>query len=200
MAEIKVIEKPKNISWEAVREVIVQAHSENIKNGIVMRTTTLSGEELKERVGAEGRCFVAMDGDKIIGTGSVGIKTAPHWYVREPRYAYYLLGAILPDYQGCGAYKMLNQARENFVREHGIHTITTDTAETNVRMLKLLQHVGFKKVGCFASTFSKHYSIIMAKYLEAQPYSGNYIAMRYKLSLAFLMFRFKRGGIKRWGI
>ena len=82
MADIIIMEKPDWITYDDIHELIVKAHKVNIDKGIVMKTTKLEGEELKERIGVEGRCFVALDGEKLVGTSSYRILEKNEWYFK----------------------------------------------------------------------------------------------------------------------
>ena len=62
MDEIKYLEKPEWISWEAVADCLHAAHSANTKNGFVMPGIEMPGDELCSRIG-DGHCFVAIDND-----------------------------------------------------------------------------------------------------------------------------------------
>ena len=71
MAELKVIEKPESVSYDVIRGVLQEAHRENIARGIVSRTVTYSADDLAGRaLSRDEKTFVAMDGDKVVGTVS----------------------------------------------------------------------------------------------------------------------------------
>ena len=80
MSQIRIIEKPVDMSFEVIRDILQKAHKTNFDKGIVLHTTTLSAEELKDHIGKDGKCFVAMDGDRPVGTASYRIIKRKSWY------------------------------------------------------------------------------------------------------------------------
>lgn len=177
----RVIEKNDNISWDAIQEVIKDAHSENISKGINMRTTRLSGSELKERVG-NGTCFVALDADdRVVATAAVSIKMTNLWFAKGRKVASFMLLAILPECRGAGVMKMLDEKRLEFVKQNNLDVIIMDTAESNTKMIEIKQAHGYKKVSMFKSQYSKHFSVVMAKWLDKCPFSDYSIKYHYIL-------------------
>lgn len=78
MEEIKIVEKPDWVSWDDIHELLLQAHKKNYEKGIILGYTQMPGSKIKEKLGDEGQCWVAMDGDKIVGTTSVTYFKVPH--------------------------------------------------------------------------------------------------------------------------
>ncbi len=198
MSEIRVIEKPESVSWETIRKVIQQAHQVHFNKGIVMRTTTLSAEEIEERVGKDGKCFVAMDGDKVVGVGACRLKSFKRWFLHGDAMEF-TLGAILPSYKGKQIYPMLTKVREEEARRQGIYVLCGDTAEGNTRILKMYSDLGFVYVDFYSFHFSKHYSVEMMKWLHGCPFSGAYCFLRFHLKKLYVKLRYKPGRIKRFG-
>lgn len=197
--DIVIQEKPEWVSWDMIHEVLWKAHQQNMAHGMTMRTVKLNGEELKERVG-DGQCFVALDrDDHIVGTGSIKVYLSQVWFAKGLT-AKLMLGAVLPEYQGRGIYRQLLQKRFDYAREKKASVILMDTAEHNLKMQKILKRYDFRYVSCFASKFSKHYSVVMAKWLSYCPYSKWYCQWRYFIQMLIIKLRYKVGGIKRFGI
>lgn len=179
MVLYKVVEKDENISWEKIHEVILESHSENISKGINMRTTRLSGEELKERIGS-GKCYVALDANnRVVATAAVSVKTSMYWFAKGQKVASFMLLSILPECRGVGIMKMLDEKRLEFVKQNNLDIITMDTAELNKKMIAIKLAHGYKKVSMFKSQYSRHYSIVLAKWISECPYSDSYIRKRY---------------------
>lgn len=199
MKEIVVIPKPENISWEEIRNVIHQAHKSNFEKGIVMRTTTFTAEELKERVGPMGKCFVAMDGDQVIGTTSCCVGEVNHWFYHGRIMKWMLLG-ILPMYKGFNICTMLLQKVEEETKLQGCTTISFDTAEENTNMQKICLKKGFVYVDFIAFPLSNHYSVEMLKWLDGCPFSKIYCFLRFNLKKYYIKLRFKPRRTKRFGV
>ena len=99
MKEFTIKLKPENITFDDIHKVIEDAHSVNKDKGFTMRTASLTGNELKERIGKDGFCLVALDGEKLVGTLSIRFVKRNNWYANGviPEY---ILAAVLPEYQG----------------------------------------------------------------------------------------------------
>lgn len=167
MSEIIVTERPDNISWEDIRKTLLDAHKNNISNGLVVRSTTLTGDQLREQV-ADGKCFVALDGNKVVGVAAVRIKPCDKWFCHG-KAAHFLLGSVLSDYQGQGIYSQLQKGRYEYIEKEGISIITTNTAANNERMVRMLPKHGFHRAAMFHAADTDHFSITWVKWLKGEP-------------------------------
>lgn len=199
MPEIKIVEKPEWITWDDIHECLWASHSVNRDNGTIMRTTLLSGDELKNRVEKHSttyKTFVAIDGNKLVGTGTVSIRNKNAWFVHG-KVAYLMLAGVLPEYSGHGIYKQLYIYIEREGAKNDCELIYMDTAEGNAKMQELQLKQGFKYVSFFASP-SNHYSVVMAKWYKKQPFSDLYIKIRFYIEKLKVVVRYKRGRIRRF--
>lgn len=199
MPTITVIEKSESLSWDDIHECLWQSHAQNRNNGMMMKTSLLSGEELKSRIKKNSisyKTFVAFDGGKLVGTATVAIRTNGSWYAKG-RVAYLMLAGILPDYSGLGIYRSFFQMREQYGKDNGCKILLMDTAEHNYRVQTALLKNGFDYVDFFA-TQSKHYSVAMAKWYGECPYPSIYLKFRFILKKCYIKIRFKPGKIKRF--
>ena len=103
MSEIKYMEKPEWVSWDAVVDCLHEAHEINEKKGFVMPEFNMAADEFRQRIG-NGHCFVALDGDKVVGTSSVIYKRYKRKWWARGIVAYNGFDAILPEYQGTDVY------------------------------------------------------------------------------------------------
>ncbi len=62
------MEKPEWVSWDEIHEVLWKAHEKNREKGIIMASPSLSCEEIKNKIGNKGKMFLAIVGDKVVGT------------------------------------------------------------------------------------------------------------------------------------
>ena len=109
---VQIIEKPDWVTWDEIHEVIWKSHEANRQRGINMRFPSLSGEEIKKRVeDGNGKMFIAVDGNKVVGTAAVKRKKANLWCGKGD-YAYLCFASVLPEYSGQGIYKQLYIYRE----------------------------------------------------------------------------------------
>ena len=175
--EFIIREKPRDMSFEVIRNVLQRAHQQNFDKGIVMTTPTLSAEELEKKVGPDGKCFIALKGDEVVGTASFRIRDINRWY-HTGKTAEFIMDAIVPEYQGNHIFPMLEAARMKALEEIGIKTIRFDTAEKNRRRQKLALKNDFVYVD-FVSFNANHYSVVMFRWLEEKPFSKAWCLFRY---------------------
>lgn len=199
MEEIIIKEKPDYISFDEIHKVIYSAHEENIKNGLCMRTATLTGDELKKRIGNDGVCFVALDGEKVVGTMSVRFVQRQTWYAKNIIPDCILVG-IIPEYRGKHIGSMLEQKMLEYVKNQGYKLIELDTAENNTHAINVYKHQGYKLVDYHAYEGVDHYSVVMVKWIDKCPYIDMYCKIRYYTRRTLIKLRYKKGRIKRFGI
>lgn len=194
---IQVLEKPDWVSWDEIHDVLWKAHEQNRENGIMMALPSLSGEKIKEMIGNTGKMFVAIDGDKVVGTFALIKKTGDKWYCRGV-YGYLCFAAVLPEYTGKGIYRSLYQRAETTAKQMELPVLIRDTNEHNDRMLKISKKEGYYYVDY--KICKDHYNIIRAKWLNGRPYTEFYIKYQYLLRMWYKKLRYKPGKIKRFGI
>lgn len=199
MGNIVVKEKPNNISFDEIHKVLESAHKNNIANGIIMKTASLSGEELEKRIGDDGVCFVALDGEKIVGTLSLRFVERNTWYAKG-LIPDYILAGVIPEYQGMHINSMLANKVFEFAKSRGYEVIELDTDENNTNAINIYKHQGFRLVGYHAFKGVSHYSAVMVKWLDKAPYSKFYCKLRFLIRRFIVRLRYKVGRVKRFGI
>lgn len=177
-----VVPKPNSLSWEDIRQVIWLSHADNRVRGIYMRHFKLSAREIQEKVEAEGgQLFVALDGDKLVGTAAVLPRYFRLW-CGEGMYAYCCFAAVLPEYRGFGVYRNLCKAREAYARSASFHWMMFDVHQRNQRLLDISRETGYLPVGC--QYWDDHYSYLLAKWLVGSPPTPSHANFRFFLSRA----------------
>lgn len=174
--DIIVTEKPDWVSWEEIKECLSEAHAENRRNGINMSYPSQPAGMIRDRVGEDGKMFVALDGRKVIGTASVRVKNVNNWF-HSGRTAYFGFAAVHPEYQGKGVYKMLSDARYEYLTTTDLRTILMDTHLNNKHIQQILAAQGFKYVDLKRTP--DHFSVRMFKWLDGCPYSELKCRMMY---------------------
>ena len=192
--DIQIIEKPSWISWDDIHDVLWKAHEKNRENKVFMSYPSLSGAELEKKVGNNGKLFVAVDGNKIVGTLALIKRTGRSWY-NTGQYGYLCLGAVLPNYSGKGIYRSLYQHAETTAKQMELPVLTRDTNEKNSRMLKITKQEGYHFVEYRVHT--DHCSIIRAKWLKECPYPLWYIKIRFVYSKIHARFRYRMNSQER---
>lgn len=196
MEEIKVMAKPEWVSWDEIHELLLAAHKKNIEKGIVLRNSQLPGEEIKKVLGEEGVCWIAMCGDKLVGTHSVTFFQGKGWWNYGKKVAHGCFTGILKEYQGIGILDEFYKRYYEYILEKGVDITEGDTAEDNHIMRKILEKGGSKTVSFFASK-SNHYSVRTVKWLNGCPFSDKYIERRFKIAKFLTKLQYKPGKIKR---
>jgi hypothetical protein len=196
MEDIRIIEKPNNISFDDIHNLLMEANKRNFKNGIVLRYAKMPAEEIIKTLGKEGRTWVAMDGDKLVGTTSVTFIKGKDWWNKGKKVAHGCFTGILKSYQGIGIMEELNAKKYAYILASGADMNQGDTAENNKIMRKVLEKDGYKTVEFFSSK-SSHYSIKIVKWLSECPFTEKYINRRYKISEKLTRWQYKPGKIER---
>lgn len=176
------MEKPDWVSWEEIHDCLVKSHVVNEKKGFHMTNQDMGAADL-QKVLQKGHCFVAIDGDKVVGTGSTIIKEGNRWWSKGKKVAYNCLDAILKDYQGTDVYFGLREVRSRFLKEVGVDIIQFNTAEKNKVVQKIALKRGAKYV-MFSATGkgADYYSVIMAKWINGCPYSDWFCKIMFNMS------------------
>ena len=119
MEEIKIMEKPEWVSWDDIHELLLAAHKKNIEKGIVMKYAQLPGEEIRKKIGDEGMCWVALCGDKLVGTHSVSFFVGKSWWNKGEKVAHGCFTGILQEYQGIGILEEMYKKFNEYIRNKG---------------------------------------------------------------------------------
>ena len=196
MEEIKIVEKPDWISWDDIHELLLQAHKKNYEKGIVLGYTQMPGSKIKEKLGDEGCCWVALDGDKPVGTTSVTYFQGKSWWNKDKKVAHGCFTGILREYQGIGLMEELNAKKYEHVRKHGADMNEGDTAEDNITALKVFRKEGYKVVSYYAPP-TNHYSVRIVKWLNGCPFTDEYINRRFRIAKFLTKMQYKPGKVER---
>ena len=201
MKHINIAEKPDWVSWDEIHNVLWRAHEENRSKGVVMDNNSLPGDIIREIIGKDGKLFVALDGDIVVGTLALIKKNGEKWYC-SGYYGHLCFGAVLSEYSGKGIYRSLYQLAEKTATQMGLTVLTRSTHEHNDRMLKITKQEGYYYVDCKA--YKNRFNIVRAKWLNGCPFSEMYIKMRFLASKIYNRIRYridkKKGVVRRFGI
>lgn len=166
--DIQIIEKPDWVSWDEIKQCLMNAHAENRSKGIVMRKPSLPASEIEKEIGDAGIMLVALDGPKVVGTAALLIKEKNTWY-NIGICGYLCFAAILPAYNGKGIYKRLCEKREEIAKKKGIDRLFFDTHHKNQHVISINKSQGFKCVD--VKMLRDHWNVVMFKWLNGCPYS-----------------------------
>ena len=181
MGVIQYMEKPDWVSWENVMNCIREAHQSNKKFGFEMLNSKQPANDFSKRL-KSGHCFVALDGERVVGTLSVLFLKKKKWWTRGP-IVYHCYDAILPDYRGTDVYFGLNDLRDKVVLESGIKIEQFNTAEKNKIVIKINKKYGYKLVQ-FSPTGkgADYYSVTMVRWNDGCPFPDWFIKFMFVFS------------------
>lgn len=96
---IVIIEKPDSISYEQIQALLHSAHGSNKEKGMKYGVADQSIEELEKELKKNTICYVAMDGEKMVGTMSFRYARKRKAFLRINSVYMQLLG-VSPDCKG----------------------------------------------------------------------------------------------------
>lgn len=193
---VEILPKPEYVSWDEIHNVIYKAHENNRKNGVDIQNAHLSGKQLKDSLGDDGMCFVAIDRDKVIATCSAAFRTLNTWYAHRQKFGYGTLDAVLPEYSGRHIFSHLANVREEFINNKDCVGIYMHIAEGNIIRRQIAQKEGFFQVSIGRTTYNPHNYLVYVKWLKKRPYPICYIRLRFFLSWLILKIKLILGVIK----
>lgn len=178
LTDIQIIEKPDWVSWDDIKQCLVDSHATNRAQGINMAHYQWPVEKIREYIGPNGVILVALDGSKVVGTAVISEKEGKAWYAKG-RYAYMCFASVLPQYRGQGIYGRLAQLREKIANEQGYRVWVLDTHEKNKSLQRIVKANGYHLVGYFRTMNKDHFNVVMAKWPDGCPNSKCYCKLRF---------------------
>lgn len=194
MKEIQIMERPEAMSYDAIHDVIYAAHEQNRREGFHVKTAEMSGDEIREHIGPNGRCFVAMDGEKIVGVTAVRIIHRNNHFAKG-KVADQILIAVLPAYSGKHISSKLHQKVLEFAREKDLKQVELRTAFNNKKMQRTAQKWGFQHINFVAYKGLDHYTVVMMKWLNYCPYPTYVINLYYNIRKALVKHKHRRDNL-----
>lgn len=126
---------------------------------------------------AEGQCYVARQGGRIVGTvtvcgpyaeGAAPWANSVPWF-RERNTAHFHQFAVHPEVQGRGLGRRLVDTCERWALQHGYRRMALDTAEPATELRALYTRLGYADVGHVQWEGKTYRSVIMQKALDRSP-------------------------------
>jgi GNAT superfamily N-acetyltransferase len=119
---------------------------------------------------SKGECYVALDGDVLVGT-AVLLPPNQHaeyceWYDR-PDVAVLSQFAVEPALQGRGVGRRLIAHLEARARELGAAELSVDAAEGATHLMALYERLGYRHVGTAQWAHATYRSVLLSKRLES---------------------------------
>ena len=175
-SSIQIVEKPDWVSWDAIHKVLWNAHEKNRSRGMNMAHAAFSGEQIEDYLAPDGKMFVAVCGDEVVGVAAYKEKDIKFWF-GGGRYAYCCFAAVLPEYAGQGIYRQLVELREKTALAQGIDKMMFNTHPKNSRVIGIALNNGYKKVS-YTSDGSASW-VYLVKWLNGCPVSNTRLSIMY---------------------
>ena len=198
MGNIEIVERPDWISYEMIHDLLYSAHAINREKGFHVTSVNLSGEELKEHIGSDGKCFVALDGSKLVGTTSYRVVNRNFWCAKGLT-ADRIFAGVHPDYKGKHISSMLFDKVVEDVKERGILYIESTTQEQNEIVQKKNLKDGYRYISFRAPKDADYYSVVMLQWQNGCPLPKWKTDLHFILKKAQIKLLYKKGGRKRFG-
>lgn len=154
-----------NDSISELTSLLHRAYKRLADMGLYFVATYISEEDMQSFID-RGECFVAVSGEKIIGTILLYPmdKNTPEIYQRDDLQVFGKF-AVEPEYQCKGIGGMMMDYIEKYVKEKGIKELALDTAEQAQHLIDYYSKRGFKQVGYYKWTTTNYRSVVMTKRL-----------------------------------
>lgn len=163
-------------SLDALTALLHEAYAPLAAAGMNFTAATQTVETTARRA-AEGQCFVAVQGGRLVGTVTVSgpySEGAAPWaagvpWFRERDTAHFHQFAVHPALQGQGLGRRLVAACERWALERGYRRMALDTAEPAESLRALYARLGYADVGHVQWEGKAYRSVIMLKALDRSP-------------------------------
>jgi len=141
--EIRFLKKPNNISFDSIHQVLWAAHESTRAKGMQFNTAEMSGQELEKYINAHNAtCYVAMIGNKIVGTNTCYLNRVNNGPIQGLFVKEVLVG-VLPEYKGQGIYSKLYELAVDYAKENNTDGLMTTTFAKNKKMQQIKKKQGF---------------------------------------------------------
>ncbi len=142
----ELCEKPDSVSYASVAEVVNAAFASVNKIGISFGVNHLTGDELEQTIrDSNGKCFVALDDGRPVGTLSVVHKKYNMWFYKGDAMRLRFM-AVLPEYSGQHIASGLVSLAVSYCRDNAAGIITVSTPSNNKAAIHLYTKQSFSKI------------------------------------------------------
>ena len=194
---VRCVKQNDYITGKQIAELIRNAHSVNQKINLLYGTRNVTGSQIDEKICSDkSEVFVAISGDKIIGTGTVTIRKCDKWFF-SCEAAYIELAAVDPTQRGQHIFQKILDAQFKWISKLDLNLIYSVSAEENISMKKIFLKNGFKIVAYGAGKSNNFYSVYYAKWIKKCPYREGYLKIRFLMDKIGHILVYKKGGKRR---
>lgn len=198
METVNIVERPEEVSYQAIQDLLHRAHESNKAKNLIYATADQTVDKLRQKIETDhGVCFVAMMGKKLVGTATVSFRKLHYWY-HNGNVAIIKLVGVDPDYKGQHISSQLVERCLALARERGESVVVSDSAEQNIQIRHLYLNHGFliTDYGLYAA--NNFYTTIYVNWLDECPYSDFYRSLRYQMKRCWIRLLYKPGKVNRF--
>ena len=205
MNSIEIVEKGETISWEEITEVIHDAYLEREKQNLHFAAYKSTPEDNAQKI-LDGKCFVALDGKKVVGLVFLRCPSWPYltkndgkgkWYCDE-KYGMVINLAVKEEYKGNGIGRKLLERLIEECKKQKLDSKMIDTSSKLKVLNKFYSGFGFKKVDYISWHTTNYYTIVRRLNLNGKIYNNIYRYMRYYFSKIKTLITININGQKRF--
>jgi GNAT superfamily N-acetyltransferase len=164
--DVAIREYREGDSIEEIAALLNRAYAELASQGLQYVASWQTPDMTLERI-RMGTCFLALDGDKLVGTVMLYPKDpyseCDHYH--EPGVYHFGKFGVEPEWRGEGIGRLLFQAVEKRAIELGAVELACDTAAPATHLIALYKSWGFEIIGCQNWSMTNYESVIMSKRL-----------------------------------
>ena len=191
MDGLQIIEKPEEINYDRLYELIYRAHENTRKLGIKINTKISNGDQLRESIELQNMTvYVAMLDGKLAGTISSKIEIGRHRLVKGHTVSYAAYLAVLPEFKGYGIGKALCEKAEEYANDHGADAVGLYVAHRNPAV-EFYRHLGFEKSEFLPRIKLKQYAIYEVKWLKNCSIPKWVRTLYYRTRKAYVTFKYR---------
>lgn len=195
--DIKIVEKKIGYSFDDIKIVMDEAHNAAKNDKLTFPTSNMTEEDFKKTENNNGRWFLAVDGDRVVGT---------IYGVKEKLKSWYYTGniivikyvAILPEYSGRHLVSKLYNKIFDFAKSENISVCIMSMSEFNFHHQHVAEKNGFILIDYYAVNNLKNYTLKYAFWINDKcPHS--YKKIRFMLFLRKIKAKIKRFILRKLG-
>lgn len=166
---IIIVENKDRFGYESIQNLLHSAHESNKTKGLVYGVADQSAEKLKVVLNSDAVCFVALDGNKLIGTGTIEFRKKLI-FNKVFNIACFGLFGVLEEYKGFNiGGKILDKCIKTAEMKGVRYIYCSTSADNNMIVRKMYIKRGFIKFDFFKAKVNNFYSV---RYLKCPYQSG----------------------------
>lgn len=192
---ICIKEKDDSISYEMIVDVLHDAHSTTMENGMHFKAASQNVKETLDRLGDTGKFFCAIDDkDGLVGCGAVIKHTSSNmWWACNGEYRSIEMVAVKNDHKGQGINRMLYKEMEKYGFSD-CPVMEMNTAVNNRIVIESNLRHNWVIAGYISWKGTNYYSVRMLKWRAGYPVSrGRIIIKKYSSWMRVHLIKNKNG-------